>query len=66
MDKQKKIKCAICGAEFETNRPNKKFCSFSCKEAGAMLRRMKWNAENPKYSTEYMKKYRANKKSESK
>lgn len=54
----KTVTCPICGAEFETNRPNKKYCSFTCKEAGRQLRRMKWEAKNPHYSTEYMKKYR--------
>lgn len=53
------VKCAICGREFETARPNKKYCSFNCKEAGAKVRRMKWEDQNPRYSMEYMKKYRA-------
>lgn len=52
------IKCAICGAEFETIRPNKKYCSFICKEAGNKLQRMKWNDKNPHYNTNYMRKYR--------
>lgn len=60
----KTVKCAICGREFETNRPNKKFCSFTCKEAGAKLRQMKWKDNNSNYSTEYMRKYRAAKKGE--
>lgn len=54
----KKVKCLICGAEFETSRPNKKYCSFSCKEAGRQLQRMKWKEANPHYNAEYMKKYR--------
>ena len=52
------IICPICGTQFETNRPNKKYCSFSCKEAGRQLRYMKWTEEHPHYSTEYMRKYR--------
>lgn len=54
----KKVTCPICGAVFETNRPNKKYCSFSCKEAGAKLRRMKWEDSNPDYNKDYMKQYR--------
>lgn len=51
-------KCEICGAEFETNRPNKKFCSLSCREAGRLVARMKWEERNPGYITDYMQKYR--------
>lgn len=53
------VTCAICGAKFETSRPNKKYCSFSCREAGRQLQRMKWAAKNPDYNTEYMRQYRA-------
>lgn len=58
----KKIVCLICGREFETKRPNKKYCSFTCKEAGRKIRRMEWENQNPHYNTEYMKKYRMAKK----
>jgi hypothetical protein len=54
----KVVKCAICGTEFTTNKPNKRYCSFSCKEAAAKLRRMKWEDENPTYNKDYMKQYR--------
>lgn len=54
----KKISCAICGKVFETGRPNKKYCSLSCKEAGRMLQRMKWRQTNPTYNKDYMRKYR--------
>ena len=50
-------KCAICGKEFETTKPNKKYCSLSCKEAGKRLQRMKWEHENPDYNREYMREY---------
>ena len=50
--------CPICGAQFETSRPNKKYCSFTCKAARQTLVRMKWKDENPDYYKEYMKKYR--------
>ena len=46
----KLIKCPICGREFETNRPNKKYCCFSCKEAGRRLKRLQWEDKNPGYS----------------
>ena len=55
----KAITCPICGTEFETSRPNKKYCSYTCKEAGRKLKRMKWEAANPHYSAKYMKEYRA-------
>ena len=58
----KKVQCPICGRQFETSRPNKKYCSFSCKDAGRQLQRMKWKNENPNYQTEYMKAYREGKK----
>lgn len=54
----KKVTCPICGAEFETSRANKKYCSFSCREAGAKLRRMKWEDRHPNYNRNYMKAYR--------
>lgn len=56
------VRCLICGTQFETSKPNKKYCSFSCKEAGRQLQRMKWKEENPHYNTEYMKKYRETQK----
>ena len=62
----KVIKCPICGAEFTTNKPNKKYCSFSCKEAGLKLQRMKWNDANKGYSTEYMRIYRTAQKERNK
>lgn len=55
---EKTIKCVICGIEFKTNRPRRKYCSFSCKEAGAMLQRKKWEEKNPNYVKEYMREYR--------
>lgn len=51
--------CPICGRKFETKKPNKKYCSFSCKEAGRRLQRMKWNSQHPNYDREYMQKYRS-------
>ena len=55
-------KCIICGRNFETDRPHKKYCSFTCKEAGRLLQRMKWEDANPHYNAEYMREYRAAKK----
>lgn len=60
--KVKKKVCPICGAEFETAKPNKKYCGLSCREAGEEARRLKWEAENRTYHAEYMRKYRAAKK----
>ena len=54
----KTVICPICGAQFQTARPNKKYCSFTCKEAGRKLQRMKWETENPDYSRNYMRAYR--------
>lgn len=58
----KVVKCVICGRQFETARPNKKYCSFSCREAGRKLQRLKWEDEHPNYITKYMQKYRHSKK----
>lgn len=55
----KVVKCAICDKWFETSRPHKKYCSFVCKEAGARLRRLKWEQNNPDYIKQYMQRYRA-------
>ncbi len=60
----KTVKCPICGREFTTNRPNKKFCGYSCKEAGEKLWRMKWNDNNPEYQKLYQRKYREKKRLE--
>lgn len=54
----KQVICLVCGRQFETTRPNKKYCSFTCKEAGAKLRRMKWEDRNPDYNRRYMQQYR--------
>lgn len=55
----KVVKCAICGKVFQTARPNKKYCSFTCREAGRSVNRMKWNEANKGYITEYMRERRA-------
>ena len=52
------VTCPICGTQFETNRPNKKYCSPTCKEEGRQQQLMKWAEEHPRYSTNYMRKYR--------
>lgn len=58
----KVITCPICGAVFETNKPNKKYCSFTCRIAGGKLQRMKWEDKNPDYNKNYMRKYRTARK----
>ena len=62
MNMAKVITCPMCGKQFETSRPNKKYCCFSCKDAGRRLQRMKWETKNPHYITTYMKKYRTARK----
>ena len=57
--KVKKKVCPICGTEFETAKPNKKYCGLSCREAGEEARRLRWEAVNKTYHAEYMRKYRA-------
>lgn len=51
----KKI-CEICGREFDTSQPHKLYCSLLCKESGNILKRMEWEAENPRYNTLYKRK----------
>ena len=60
----KVVTCPICGRQFETNRPNKKFCSFTCREAGEKLWRMKWEEKNPGYNRNYQREYRERKRLE--
>lgn len=55
----KTVKCSICGRTFKTNRPNKKYCSFICKEAGRIVSRHKWEADHPGYNAEYARARRA-------
>lgn len=54
----KKVTCPICNKEFQTARANKKYCSFTCKEAALLLHRIKWKQTHPDYSRDYMRKYR--------
>ena len=56
------VKCPICGKDFQTARPNKKYCSFACKEAALLLRRVKWKQTHPDYNKEYMRQYRTARK----
>lgn len=50
--------CPICGKHFSTSRPNKKYCSFTCKAAGHIVMRMKWEEAHPNYHAEYMRQKR--------
>lgn len=59
----KTVTCPICGAVFETSKPNKKYCGISCRETGRRRLRIKWEEENPHYNAEYMKQYRRQKES---
>ena len=58
----KTVKCEICGKVFLTERPNKKYCSFTCKEAGRSIVQMKWKAAHKGYMTEYMREKRRTEK----
>lgn len=55
------ITCPICGREFETARPNKKYCSLICREAGKQLNRLYWNRENPTYNRDYYQDHKRDK-----
>lgn len=63
-DKMKTVICPICGKVLQTDKPNKKYCSFACKEAGQKVLRLKWEARNAHYMKEYMKEYRRREKEE--
>lgn len=52
------VTCGICGRSFETNKPNKKYCSLSCREAAAKVRRLEWEDRNPGYNMKYQREYR--------
>lgn len=58
----KNRKCKICGADFETEQPNRKYCGLSCREAGRIYSQLKRKDKNPAYFTEYMRKYRRERK----
>lgn len=60
----KKVVCPICGTEFETQKPNKKYCSLSCREASRVIKRKLWEAKNPDYFTTYIRQYRERKRNE--
>ncbi|MBQ4467072.1 MAG: hypothetical protein II918_02520 [Firmicutes bacterium] len=54
----REIECPICGRVFETTKPNKRYCSFICREAGRNLKRLQWEDSHPGYNAEYAKEYR--------
>lgn len=37
-----RLKCAICGSEFEVLRGNAKYCSEKCRKEGQRMRRQEW------------------------
>lgn len=59
---RKTIKCGICGREFTTTRPNKKYCCYACRVKGIQQNRKEWNERNSDYMQRYMKDYRKKKK----
>lgn len=52
--------CVMCGKAFTTDRPHKRYCSLTCREAGAKYKRMKWLEKNPGYYAEYNRHYHKN------
>ena len=57
----KLVICPICERSFVTNRPHKKYCSLTCRDAGRILQRMKWDEANPHYNRDYSRIRRAKK-----
>lgn len=55
------VKCPICGKKFETARPNKKYCSLICREAGKQLKRIYWENKNPNYNATYYREHKRDK-----
>jgi hypothetical protein len=58
----KNKKCLICGKEFATSRPNKKYCCLICKEAAKKFKRLQWEEGKSDYMRQYMRQYRAKQK----
>lgn len=56
------VNCPICGRSFETARPNKKYCSLVCREAGKQLKRICWEKKNPTYNHDYFQEHKKAKK----
>ena len=56
------VKCSICGRLFKTSAPNIKYCSLNCKESGTRARRARWEVNNPRYNSEYIKGHRKGKR----
>lgn len=63
MSMKKKI-CPVCGVEFETERPNKRYCSYTCRDINDKARRMQWQADHPDYYANYLRQYREKKRNE--
>ncbi len=56
---EKEVKCGICGKVFVTDKPNKKYCSFVCRESAIKLKRLSWKTNNPEYYKNYFRQIRA-------
>lgn len=56
------VKCSLCYRQFTTERPRKKYCSATCKEAATRAKRILWKKNNPHYDRDYMREYRKRKK----
>lgn len=55
----KKVKCAICGKEFNTLHKNVKYCSLECRAIGRAYKQRIWNSSKDNYMREYMREYRS-------
>lgn len=53
-------KCLICGKAYESSAPHSKYCSLECGYKAKTMQRKQFQTNNPKYMTEYMRKYREN------
>ena len=60
--KPRKLVCPICGREFETNAPNRKYCGTDCAKIAQARRKKHWLDNNYEYNKmrqrEYQRKYR--------
>ena len=55
---KREVVCVMCGKSFDTEYPNKKYCSLVCKDAAIRKKRLVWKLNNPGYDTEYARKRR--------
>lgn len=58
----KKLICPICGTEFESTVPNRKYCSKDCAKTAQSIRQKRWIKDNyehhKSHQREYQRRYR--------